>query len=195
LITSEEFFNQDAISLAKDLIGKHITRTIDGHELTGKIVETEAYMGIDDRASHTYRGKKTKRTEILYGEGGFAYVYTIYGIYQCLNIVANHESIPQAVFIRALEPIVGLENMREYRKTEISKIKNLTNGPSKLCQSLRIDKQLYGYDLKNGGELYINNSNEKISIASSPRINIDYSGPDKSKPWRFFDPKSDFLSK
>lgn len=195
MITSEKYFYQDAISLAKDMVGKHITRIIDGHEIAGKIVETEAYMGIDDRASHTYSGKKTKRTEILYSEGGLAYIYRIYGIYNCLNIVANRESIPQAVFIRALEPVSGIEYMKKYRQTKISNIKNLTNGPSKLCQSLAIDKQLYGYDLKDGGELYISNSNEKISIASSPRINIDYAGPDKSKPWRFFDPESEFVSK
>jgi len=192
MIKSKSFYLQDGLTLAKKLIGKYLVRKLNGYELKGKIVETEAYMGINDQGSHTYGGKRTERTKILYAEGGLVYVYSIYGIYYCLNIVANQESTPQAVFIRALEPINGISTMKKNR--DKTNIKNLTNGPSKLCQALKIDKALYGYDLKRGGNLYLENGKVVENISSSPRINIDYAQEDKGKPWRFYESGNPFVS-
>lgn len=192
MIKAKSFYFQDGLTLAKKLIGKYLVRKLNGQELKGKIVETEAYMGIDDKGSHTYGGKRTERTKILYAEGGLVYVYSIYGIYFCLNVVANHKSIPQAVFIRALEPIDGIATMKQNRnKTDL---KNLTNGPSKLCQALKIDKTLYGYDLRKGGKLYLENGEKAKNISSSPRINIDYAEEDKDRPWRFYATGNPYVS-
>lgn len=192
MIKSKSFYLQDGLTLARKLIGKYLVRKLNGYELKGKIVETEAYMGINDQGSHTYGGKRTERTKILYAEGGLVYVYSIYGIYYCLNIVANQESTPQAVFIRALEPINGISTMKKNR--DKTNIKNLTNGPSKLCQALKIDKALYGYDLKKGGNLYLENGKVVENISSSPRINIDYAQEDKDRPWRFYESGNPFVS-
>ena len=192
MIKSKSFYLQDGLTLARKLIGKYLVRKLNGYELKGKIVETEAYMGINDQGSHTYGGKRTERTKILYAEGGLVYVYSIYGIYYCLNIVANQESTPQAVFIRALEPINGISTMKKNR--DKTNIKNLTNGPSKLCQALKIDKALYGYDLKKGGNLYLENGKVVENISSSPRINIDYAQEDKDRPWRFCESGNPFVS-
>lgn len=192
MIKAKSFYLQDGLTLAKKLIGKYLVRKLNGHELKGKIVETEAYMGINDKGSHTYGGKRTERTKILYAEGGLVYVYRIYGIYFCLNVVANHKSIPQAVFIRALEPIDEIATMKQNRnKTDL---KNLTNGPSKLCQALKIDNTLYGYDLRKGGKLYLENGERIKNISSSPRINIDYAEEDKDNLWRFYETGNPYVS-
>lgn len=189
------FYQQDAITLAKNLLGKLLVRKIKGKEIICKIVETEAYMGLEDKASHAYQNKRTKRTKIMYKRGGYAYVYTIYGIYNCLNIIANKKDVPEAVFIRSVEPIKGIEIIKENRKIKSKKMEELTNGPSKLCQALNIDKKLNGYDLTKGKVLYIENNDWNFKIVSSKRINIDYAEEYKDKLWRFYIENNLFVSK
>ena len=179
-----DFYRKDAIELSKDLLGKYLVHMVNykdnvkdgdnnndgdsdnyidsGNEsiLIGKIVETEAYMGFHDKGAHTYNGKRTPRTEVMYGEEGHAYVYFVYGMYHCLNVVAAEEGIAQAVLIRALEPIEGLNKMSFTRfnkpVSELGKkqIINLTNGPGKLCKAFNISKDLNGEDLTKD-KLYI----------------------------------------
>ncbi len=138
------FYANDTRSVAKGLLGKLLVRELDGQRLIGKIVETEAYIGHDDPASHAFRGK-TPRSAIMFGPPGFAYIYFIYGMYFCLNVVTEAEGFPAAVLIRAVEPLHGLEQMRAFRQTK--QPWNLTNGPGKLCQAFGIDKKLNGCDL------------------------------------------------
>ncbi|MCF7885479.1 MAG: DNA-3-methyladenine glycosylase [Candidatus Marinimicrobia bacterium] len=195
MISSEKYYLQDSLELAQSLIGKYLVREINNQRICGKIVETEAYLGINDKASHTHNGKKTKRTKILYKKGGLVYVYTIYGIYHCFNIVANRASIPQAVFIRALEPVEGQGIMENNRKSKIRKTEELTNGPAKLCQALKLNKTLYGLDLKQGKILYLEEGEKIDNIVKSPRINVDYAEEDKNKPWRFYEAGNPYVSR
>ena len=139
------FYNRDSITVAKDLLGKVLVHKVDGKEYKGIIVEVEAYCGFDDKAAHSYGGKRTPRVEVMYGEPGFSYIYLIYGMYNCFNIVTGKNNQAQAVLIRALEPIEGIEIMQEYRKQ--SKIKMLCNGPGKLCQAFGINRALNGISL------------------------------------------------
>ena len=148
MIINKEFYNRSAVDVAKDLLGKVLVREVDGKILKGKIVETEAYIGESDKACHAYNGRRTKRTEPLYGEGGISYIYFIYGLYHCLNVVTREENIAEAVLIRALEPLNEFDYISQirYKKdfNELTKtqIKNLANGPSKLCLAYLIDKNL-----------------------------------------------------
>jgi DNA-3-methyladenine glycosylase len=185
---AKEFFNQNAVALARDLIGKGLVREIDGDKIVVRIVETEAYVGPEDKGCHAYNNKRTKRTETMFQLGGQAYIYLIYGMYHCLNVVAADEGKPEAVLIRAVEPISGLKYIQQNRIIKSKKIPDLTNGPGKLCQALKIDKSLNGYDLVLGEALYIIDFEEQIkhSIACGPRINIDYAEEYKEVPWRFF---------
>ena len=180
---SREFYLTDAVSLAHALLGKILVH--ESHEgiASGIIVETEAYRGPEDKAAHTYNNKRTSRTEIVFGEGGFAYVYLVYGMYHCFNVTANISGKPECVLVRALEPLEGIELMKARRKTE--KLTNLCSGPGKLCCALGITKELYGADLC-GDELYIlDNDYPDMKITSSPRIGIDYAEEYKNICWRY----------
>src|SRR5690554_6718560 len=106
---NRDFYNRDSLTVAKDLLGKYLVHIVDGVKLVGKIVETEAYMGVEDKAAHSYGGRRTPRVEVMYGPPGYAYVYLIYGMYDCFNVVTNKEGIPQAVLIRAIEPMGELD--------------------------------------------------------------------------------------
>lgn len=165
----------------------------------GKIVETEAYIGPKDAGSHAYKGKRTKRTEIQFNMGGFAYIYQIYGFHFCFNIVTQNKDMPEVVLIRALEPVEGLKLMERRRGINNLKNKNivnLTNGPGKLCKAMGIDKSHYGLDLCNE-ELYLSelNCEQSFKICSTPRINIDYAGEAKEYPWRFYIENNEYVSK
>ena len=160
-----------------------------------KIVETEAYMGPEDKAAHSYNNRRTQRTEVMFGRPGKAYVYMIYGMYYCLNIVAGEEEIPEAVLIRGVEPIEGIEILKQNRKIKGKQINNLTNGPGKLCEALAIDKSLNGSDLVFGNEIYILDSKEKPDIVKSKRINIDYAEEYVNKLWRFYIRDNIFVSR
>jgi len=189
-----EFYERDTITVARNLLGKYLVHEIDEGTLIGKIVETEAYIGPDDAAAHTCNGLRSSRTEVIFGAGGYAYVYMIYGMYYCFNIVSNVKEKPEAVLIRALEPVEGIEIMKKHRK--LDKLKNLCNGPGKLCSAMSITKKENSVDLC-GESLYLldksNVSDE--DILSTPRINVDYAGEAKDYPWRFIIKDNKFISK
>lgn len=179
-----EFYKEDGISLAKKLLGKVLVHHTAEGVTKGIIVETESYMGIVDAAAHSYKGKKDGRCNIQYKEGGYAYIYMIYGMYYCMNIVANEEEVPEVVLLRALEPLEGIPLMEQRRKTV--KRKALLSGPGKLCQAMGIGKESYGLDLC-GNQLYVEEPEEMTAfeIEASKRINIDYAGEAKDYLWRF----------
>lgn len=196
------FYEQDSVTLAKKLLGKYLVHDIGQERLVGKIAEVEAYMGPEDKAAHSYNNRRTPRTEIMYGPGGYAYIFRIYGMYNCMNVVASKKDKPQAVLIRAVEPVSGLDGIaaRRYGKrfSELKKgeIINLTNGPGKLCEALGIDMSHYGEDLC-GRRLYIaEDSNEAgFEITATKRINIDYAEEAIDYLWRFYIKGNPFVSK
>jgi len=187
------FYERETILVAKELLGKYLVRSTEEGITSGKIVEVEAYIGPHDAAAHTFNNLRTSRTEVVYGPGGYAYVYLIYGMYHCLNIVTNTAEKPEVVLIRALEPTDGIELMKKRRKCE--KLKNLCSGPGKLCIAMDITRMHNGIDLC-GNELYLldNSKVPEENIISTPRINIDYAGEAKNYPWRFVIKDSKYLS-
>lgn len=187
-----DFFNRDSVIVAKELLGKVLVHEVNGQRISATIVEAEAYMGITDKAAHSYGGRRTPRVEVMYGGPGFSYVFIIYGMYHCFNIVTREEGNPQAVLIRAVQPVEGLDFMaenrfkKEYNALTKSQIKGLTNGPGKLCKALLIDKGLNGEDLC-GDSLYIEKGeNEEFNIIHSKRVGIDYAEEAKDYLWRFY---------
>lgn len=183
-----EFYTRsDVLTVARQLLGHVlVVPAPDGTRVSGVIVETEAYRGPEDRASHAYGGRRTRRTETMYGVGGTAYVYFVYGMYHQFNVVTNVPESPHAVLVRALEPADGIELMRRRRPGQPDA--NLTNGPGKLCIALGIDRRLDGADLT-GDRLWIEEGGRRVprsAIASGPRIGIEYAGEWASKPWRFW---------
>ena len=199
-IVSREFYNRDSIIVAKELLGKFLVHESKGYKLVSRIVETEAYMGVIDKADHSYGGRRTKRVEVMYGKPGFSYVYLIYGMYNCLNIVANQEGIPHCVLIRGVEPIEGIDIManNRYNKaydqlTRSQKI-GLTNGPGKLCMALDIDRNHNGLDVC-GDELYVQEGdNEAFDVVSAKRIGIDYAEEARDFLWRFYIKDNKYVS-
>jgi DNA-3-methyladenine glycosylase len=181
-----EFYTRsNVLTVARDLLGKLlVVPDEDGRRVSGMIVEVEAYRGPEDRASHAYGGRRTKRTETMYREGGIAYVYFVYGMYYQFNVVCNVPDIPHAILVRALEPVEGIELMRERRHQHPDH--NLTNGPGKLCIALNIDRALDGADLL-GDSVWIEQYQAIPArrIAKGPRIGIDYAEGWIDKPWRF----------
>lgn len=192
-----EFYQQDAVSLAKNLIGKNLVRIIGSNKIVCKIVETEAYVGPEDKGCHAYNNKRTTRTEVMFKDGGIAYVYVIYGMHYCFNIVASLKDKPEAVFIRAVEPIEGLDTIKKNRHIKSPKNEELSNGPGKLAQALKIDKEFNGYNLVDGEELYVeaDNSNTIYKVETSTRVNIDYAEEYKTKPWRFYIKGNSYVSR
>lgn len=185
------FYLCDGLEAAEKLLGKILVHDSPAGRTAGRIVELEAYMGETDRGCHAYGGKRTPRTEIMYAEGGHAYVYLIYGMYCCMNIIVNGENIPHCIFLRALEPVEGIELMKRRRGTD--KLKDLCSGPGKLCIAMGIDKSLYGEDLC-GDRLWLADDGLIPEIVRGRRINIDYAGEDAEKHWRFAVKDSRFLS-
>lgn len=180
---------EDVIALSRSLIGKYLfTQTGPDKVITGgMIIETEAYRGAEDKACHAYGNRRTQRTEIMFAEGGRAYVYLCYGMHHLFNIVTNVEGIPHAVLIRAIRPEIGLDAMLCRRKKD--KLQpSLTNGPGSLCQALGITRQHNGLSL-DGDTIWLEERGIEIlsdHIHSSPRIGVDYAEEDALKPWRFF---------
>lgn len=192
----EEFFTRATLKVAQELLGKYLVRKIGNFKLIGKIVETEAYIGPKDKASHSYGGKVTVRNKAEYLVGGHCYIYLVYGMYWQLNITTNQEGKPECVLIRALEPIKW-ENKNKNKK-HILKIKNLTNGPGKLCRWLNLDNSFYGEDLTKSRRLWLEDRGIKIKksqIVKTKRIGIDYAGDWTKKPWRFYIKDNKFVSK
>jgi DNA-3-methyladenine glycosylase len=197
-----EFYNRDSVTVAKELLGKYLVHVVDGEKLIGKIVEVEAYMGPMDKAAHSYNNRRTDRVEVMYGGPGFTYVYIIYGMYNCMNIVVEQPGKPQAILIRALEPSEGFETMSKFRFNkdydELSKREKLglTSGPGKLCKALNIDRTQNGEDLC-GEELYLleDSKAEPFQMITTTRINIDYAEEAKDFPWRFYIKDNQYISK
>ncbi|HEV8326534.1 MAG TPA: DNA-3-methyladenine glycosylase [Nitrospiraceae bacterium] len=167
---SRIYFNRPTLTVARSLIGKYLVRAIDGRILAGKIVEVEAYVGSQDKACHASKGR-TQRTDVMFGPGGVAYVYLIYGMYHCLNVVTDREKFPSAVLIRAIE-IDG----------------ELIDGPGRLCRALQIDRRLNRVDLTTGESLWFEDRGalvERGDVGAYPRVGVDYAGEWAKKPWRF----------
>jgi DNA-3-methyladenine glycosylase len=178
------FYLRPTLEVAQSLLGKVLVRRLNGKNLAGKIVETEAYVGPHDLACHASKGK-TPRTAIMFETGGCAYVYMIYGFYFCLNAVTEAEGYPAAVLIRAVEPLDQIAAMRRRRKNP-KRDSDIASGPGKLCMAMGIDKRLNGADLT-GSTLWI--EDRKLSVDGidvSPRVGVDYAGDYKDKPWRFY---------
>ena len=175
------FFAQPTLTVARRLIGMRLVRLCNGRRRVGRIVETEAYLGPEDLAAHSARGR-TARTEVMFGPPGHAYVYFIYGVWHCLNVVTGRAGVPHAVLVRALEPLEG--------------IRARTNGPGLLCRALRIDRRLNGADLR-GESLWLEPAPRGASrprVVRSVRIGVDYAGNWARRPWRFYDADSIHVS-
>lgn len=197
---NREFYNRDSIVVAKELLGKVLVYESGGQKISAKIVETEAYMGIEDKAAHSYGGRRTPRVEVMYGSPGVAYIFLIYGLHCCFNIVTNEADIPQAVLIRAAEPVEGREYMAQrrfgtsYEQLAKSQRKGLTNGPGKLCGALSIDRNVNGEDLC-GNNLYLEEGEDQdFSIVTTKRVGIDYSEEARDYPWRFYIKDNEYVS-
>lgn len=183
------FYHQDTTDVARQLLGKRIFHNKNNILTSGIIAETEAYLGLDDPACHTYQGRNTARVQSMYKKGGHSYVYFIYGIHFCFNVVTRAELIPEAVLIRALIPMDGIEIMRRRRKFRLDKSeKDLCSGPGKVCQAMGFDRSSDGL-LLNGPEIWIEDDLpfEEIekNIRSSPRVGVNYAGKAKDWPLRF----------
>jgi len=191
----EFYLRPDVLTVSRDLLGKLlVVPGPNGERVSGKIVEVEAYRGPEDRASHAYGGRRTKRTETMYGAGGIAYVYFVYGMYHQFNVVNGAEDVPHAILVRALEPVEGIEIMRTRRHGHLDR--NLTNGPGKLCIAMGIDRQLNAADLL-GDKVWLEDFETVLPrrIARGPRIGIDYAQEWIDKPWRFWIRDNPFVSK
>ncbi len=191
-------FYQHAIvtEMALQLIGKQLFTLIDGELTGGTIVETEAYNGVLDKASHAYGGRLTKRTEPMYAAGGLSYVYLCYGIHHLFNVVTGNEGNPQAVLIRGLVPTHGLEIMLQRRNMTALK-PNLTAGPGALAKALGIDRSLNAKDLS-GGEIWIEDNGigfPEEQLVAAPRIGVAYAGDHALLPWRYYVKGNQFVSK
>ena len=177
----------DVTGLAQDLLGKFLFSNINGKLCGGIITETEAYAGITDKASHAYGNRRTKRTEVMYKNGGRSYVYFTYGMHHLFNIVTSKEGNPHAILIRAFFPTHGLETISRRRKMDINN-KNITNGPAKLCRALGITLAQNDI-LLNGNIIWLEDRGFRpcqSDIVSGPRIGVDYAGDDAALPYRFF---------
>lgn len=213
MLSREFYLNPDTVAAARELLGKLIVVPDEhGRRVSGMIVETEAYLGTTDRAAHSFGGRRTPRNEATYGIGGHAYVFFIYGMYFQFNVVIGPAEQPHVVLIRAVEPVEGIEIMRERRgvlsvpgaiatgsiadKNRSRADKNLTSGPGKLCIALNITREHNAADLL-GDRIWLEDhrSFTDAEIAVGPRIGIDYAGEDAEKPWRFWVKGNDFVSR
>ena len=181
-ILPHEFYDRLAKDVAPDLLGMHLVRRVEGRTMIGRIVEVEAYLGPPDLAAHSAKGL-TKRTSVMYGPPGYAYVYLIYGMYHCLNVVTGPGLHASAVLLRALEPVSGIEGT--------------TNGPGRLCRALEIDLRLYGHDLEKDGLTVVRPPEPQppFKVATSPRIGVDYAKEWALEPLRFTIEGNPFVSR
>ncbi|WP_432713477.1 DNA-3-methyladenine glycosylase [Pedobacter sp.] len=191
------FYQQELVTdLAIQLLGKQLFTFIDGELTGGTIVETEAYNGVLDKASHAYGGRLTNRTQTMYGAGGLSYVYLCYGIHHLFNVVTGPENTPHAVLVRGLEPVEGVDVMLRRRNMPVLK-PNLTAGPGALAKALGIDRQLNAKDLL-GDEIWIEDhgiSYQPEQIVAGPRIGVAYAEDHALLPWRYYVKGNKFVSK
>ncbi|MCC5830744.1 MAG: DNA-3-methyladenine glycosylase [Phycisphaeraceae bacterium] len=181
------FFERDARQVAIELLGMELHRRINGAHLAVRIVETEAYLGVADRAAHSFGGRCTPRNRAMWGPPGHAYIYFTYGMHHCLNVVTEPEGVPSAVLIRAGEPIEGIELMARLRKRGADPAHELASGPAKLCQALALDLGLNGTDLLTADELWLERPRQapRWTIRCGPRVGIDYAADWKRRLLRF----------
>ena len=186
-LEAEFYERKDVVKIARELLGKILVTNWKGITTSGRIVESEAYAGVIDKASHASGGRRTNRNEIMYGEGGFAYVYLCYGIHHLFNVVTNSKEIPHAILIRALDPIEGVREM--LLRTSKKKLDDtLTRGPGNVSKALGIFTRHSGLSLSND-QIFIADDGgtfSKKQIAASPRIGVDYAGEDALLPYRFY---------
>ena len=185
---SLDFYRRkNVLQIATDLLGKVFVTNFDGKTTSGRIVETEAYNGIFDKAAHSYGGRRTNRNEVMYADGGMSYVFLCYGIHHLFNVVTNTKERPHAVLIRALEPLRGIDEML-YRVRKLKLDNSLTRGPGNLSKALGITTKYNAVTLRSK-ELFIADDGfeyTKREIGISPRIGVDYAGEDALLPYRFF---------
>jgi DNA-3-methyladenine glycosylase len=183
---SPEFYQRDdVLQIAEELIGKFLVTNIDGTITSGMIAEVEAYNGVIDKASHAYNNRRTKRNEVMYGEGGVSYVYLCYGIHQLFNVVTNIKDIPHAILIRAIVPTDGIDKILYRRKQKLNK--KTADGPGTLSTALGIKTEHSGLPLI-GNKIWIEDRGVKFNkkdIVTSPRIGVDYAGEDAKLPYRY----------
>ena len=194
------FYNRDSIIVAQELLGKVLVHRVDGQRISARIVETEAYMGVADKAAHSYGGRRTPRVEVMYGDPGFSYVFMIYGMHHCFNIVTHEKDTPQAVLIRAAQPLDGMEQMAQnrfgkpYEQLKKAERRGLTNGPGKLCGALSFDKSHNAVDLC-GDEIYVEEGGkEGFGMVKTTRVGVDYAQEAKDYPWRFYIKENEYVS-
>lgn len=183
------------VRVARDLLGKVLVTEIDGERTSGRIVEVEAYNGIVDRASHAWSGRRTRRTEVMFGAGGTAYVYLIYGIHHLFNVVTNRKGVPHAVLVRGLEPLEGIPVMLK-RTGKIRPDHTLTRGPGNLSKAMGLLTLHTGTSLM-GGAVWIGDDGFRVrpsEIGVTPRIGVDYAGEDAALPYRFFLKRNPYVS-
>ena len=190
------FYARPVLTVAKDVIGKVLVHRTRQGLLAARIVEAEAYRGPEDRAAHTWGGRRTARTEAMFGEPGLAYVFFVYGMHWHLNLVTTREGAPHAVLLRALEPLLGGELMSRRRGLPETNV-NLSNGPGKLCQAFDINQRHYGVDLTRGS-LFLSEGpavKPRPKLGRTARIGVDYAEAWAEKPWRFFELGSRWVSR
>ena len=197
---SRDFYDQDTVEAARRLLGMYLVRRLDGESLAGRITETEAYVGRCDKACHAYQYRRTERTDVLFMPPGHAYIYLIYGMHHCLNLVTEPEGEPAAVLIRGIEPVAGVDTIRRLRcgdKPLTAYLsRHLTDGPGKVCQALGLTLAENRMDLT-GDTLYVCTAPEDLGlslpahgpermICAGPRIGVDYAQEARDFPWRFW---------
>lgn len=190
-----EFFARDTQLVARELLGKLLVRKWRGQEIVGRITEVESYVGQDDLACHASKGR-TPRTDVMFGPAGHAYVYLVYGMHELFNLVTAEEGFPAAVLVRALEPVSGIELMQKARGIE--NLKQLTTGPGRLTQAMRITRKLNRLDCCQDTALQVCDDGTEIKrrqIATGPRIGVAYAGDWANRPWRYYLKNSSFVSK
>jgi DNA-3-methyladenine glycosylase len=186
------FYARPVLTVAREVIGKILVHESREGRVAGRIVEAEAYRGPEDRAAHSFGGRRTARTEAMFGPPGHAYVFFVYGMHWHVNLVTGAVDVPHAVLLRAVEPLEGLELMAERRGLAPGS-RDLTNGPGKLCEAFGIDRAHYAADLCDG-PLFLT-PGTRPRVARSPRIGIDYAGVWAERPWRFFERDSPWVSR
>lgn len=194
-LTADFYQRRNVLTVSKDLLGKILVSRWEGAETSGRIVEVEAYQGITDRASHAYGGRRTTRNEIMYAQGGMAYVYLCYGIHHLFNVVTNNQEVPHAILVRALEPLQGVQTMLQ-RTGKKKADHTLTRGPGNVSKAMGIHTGHSRLSLL-GNELFIADDGfryRKAEMASSPRIGVDYAGEDALLPYRFYIKGNPFVS-
>ncbi len=192
----EAFYRRkDVLRIARELLGKLLVTRFNGQQTAGRVVEVEAYNGVADKASHAYGGRRTRRTEIMYGSGGSAYVYLIYGLHHLFNVVTNLQDTPHAILVRGIEPVEGIDTML-HRMKKAKLDHTVGRGPGNVSKALGISTAHTGLSLL-GDTIFIASDGTKISpsrIIATPRIGVDYAAEDALLPYRFFIKDNPYVS-